>query len=122
MSNTHKAQFIGAGNENIQRKNGKRLSVNDNFPAKKLKQKGEVMTDTTTQKRANFSALNSNPNGMNKNSTSLLSTKPSSAKKLIIKNFKGISNTTFFLQKHIQCPAAILIKKNLPTIICIGSK
>ncbi|KAK6617755.1 Cullin-4B [Polyplax serrata] len=46
------------------------------------------MTDTTTQKRANFSALNSNPNGMNKNSTSLLSTKPSSAKKLIIKNFK----------------------------------
>lgn len=89
MSSTHKAQFIGAGNENIQRKNGKRLSVNDNFSSKKLKQKGEVMTDTTTQKRANFSALNSNPNGMNKNSTSLLASKPGSAKKLIIKNFKG---------------------------------
>ncbi|EEB20367.1 Cullin-4A, putative [Pediculus humanus corporis] len=46
------------------------------------------MTDTTTQKRANFSALNSNSNGVNKNSNSLLVSKPGSAKKLIIKNFK----------------------------------
>lgn len=87
MSSTHKTQIIGAGDENIQRRNGKR-SLNDNFPSKKLKQKEENMTDTTTQKRANFSALSPNPNGVNKNSATLLTSKPGSAKKLIIKNFK----------------------------------
>ncbi|CAD6242173.1 GSCOCG00009432001-RA-CDS [Cotesia congregata] len=50
------------------------------------------MTDTataTTEKRANFSALNvSNPNGVNKLSN-VANSKPGSAKKLIIKNFKN---------------------------------
>ncbi|XP_033220142.1 cullin-4A isoform X2 [Belonocnema kinseyi] len=55
----------------------------------------ENMTDTAaattnTQKRANFSALTvANPNGVNKITPSLASSKPGSAKKLIIKNFKN---------------------------------
>ncbi|KAL0268902.1 UNVERIFIED_CONTAM: hypothetical protein PYX00_010685 [Menopon gallinae] len=87
MSSTRKTQIIGAGDENLQRKNGKRLALNDNFSTKKLKQKEENMTDTT-QKRENFSALIPNPNGVNKNSASFISSKPGSAKKIIIKNFK----------------------------------
>lgn len=52
----------------------------------------ENMTDTAanSQKRANFSALTvTNPNGVNKISTSITNAKPGSAKKLIIKNFKS---------------------------------
>lgn len=52
-----------------------------------------IMTDTATdtQKRANFSALTvGNPNGVtNRISPSLANTKPGSAKKLVIKNFKS---------------------------------
>ncbi|XP_044010663.1 cullin-4A [Aphidius gifuensis] len=51
------------------------------------------MTDTatpTSQKRANFSALNvANPNGVNKLSPTMTHTKPGSAKKLVIKNFRN---------------------------------
>lgn len=53
------------------------------------------MTDTATaaantQKRANFSALAvANPNGVSKISPSLAISKPGSARKLVIKNFKS---------------------------------
>lgn len=47
-------------------------------------------TTTNSQKRANFSALTvANPNGVNKITPTLASSKPGSAKKLIIKNFKN---------------------------------
>ncbi|KAF4527830.1 hypothetical protein B566_EDAN016314 [Ephemera danica] len=46
------------------------------------------MTDTASDRKANFSALNS-PNGVTRNnSSSLVNSKPGSAKKLVIHNFK----------------------------------
>lgn len=46
------------------------------------------MTDTTKQKRANFSALTPTSNGVNR-TPSIVSLKPGAAKKLTIKNLKG---------------------------------
>ena len=43
-----------------------------------------------TQKRANFSALNSPSNGFSRHASPLANNKPGSAKKLVIKNFKGL--------------------------------
>lgn len=85
MSDLRRANLIGAGDENLQKPNGKRPLSLENFSSKKLKLKEDSMTDTT-QKRSNFSALTSN--GM-KNSLNTLSSKPGCAKKLVIKNFSG---------------------------------
>lgn len=86
MSDIHRLQVIGAGDENIQKANGKRLLSHEKISAKKLKIKEENMTDSNTQKRPNFSALA--PNGV-KTSATMLNSKPGCAKKLVIKNFKG---------------------------------
>lgn len=60
----------------------------DNHFCKKVKQE-ENMTDTTNQKRANFSALTPSSNGINRTIPSIVNLKPGAAKKLVIKNFKG---------------------------------
>ncbi|XP_075233766.1 cullin 4 [Lycorma delicatula] len=65
-------------------KNKKNLSSDNNF-SKKVKL--EEMTDTS-QKRANFSALQPTSNGVNRTIPSIVNLKPGSAKKLVIKNFK----------------------------------
>lgn len=82
----HEAQQ-GEDRVNFRRK---RNSSNSENISKRLKQEDNNMTDTTqnNQKRANFSAL-SNPNGVSKTSP-LVNTKPGAAKKLVIKNFKGM--------------------------------
>lgn len=82
---THEAQQ-GEDRVNARRK---RLSPNSENICKRLKVEDKNMNDTATnnQKRANFSAI-TNPNGVNKNST-IVTTKPGAAKKLVIKNFKG---------------------------------
>lgn len=114
MSNAQEAELIEEEKETIQLKSGKRILMNDNSSSKRFKQQDEIMTDATTQKKANFSAVNSNPNGMNKNGAGLLGSKPGSAKKLVIKNFKGkqiISNILFsaailffkFVSKRFYC-------------------
>lgn len=86
MSDLRRTNVIGAGDENLQKPNGKRPLSHENFSSKKLKLKDDNMTDTTTQKRSNFSALTAN--GM-KNSVNSVSSKPGCAKKLVIKNFSG---------------------------------
>lgn len=54
------------------------------------KSKPTEMTDTTNQRRPNFSALSPAPNGVNRTSSSISTTvKPGVTKKLVIKNFKG---------------------------------
>lgn len=59
----------------------------EKVPCKKVKEHEDnsKMTDT---KRPNFSAIGG-PNGVNKNVSPLTNNKPGSAKKLVIKNFKG---------------------------------
>lgn len=47
-------------------------------------------------KRPNFSLAVANPNGVNKITTSLATGKPGTAKKLIIKNFKGKDSFLLF--------------------------
>ena len=69
----------------------KRSILISEYPSNKRQKVANDMTDTANQKRPNFSALTSNPNGINKAAT-LLNTKPGSAKKLVIKNFKGMSS------------------------------
>jgi cullin-4 len=66
--------------------------------------KGESVDNTMTDaaatspgngaqtKRPNFSLAVANPNGVNKITQSLATGKPGTAKKLIIKNFKGMSS------------------------------
>ena len=63
---------------------------------KKLKQdiKTPVKNMTDSQKKANFSALNTHSNGFNK--SPVVNSKPGSAKKLTIKNFKG-EKLSFFV-------------------------
>jgi hypothetical protein len=48
----------------------------------------ENMTDTANERKANFSALNS-PNGVTRSNTPVVNSKPGTAKKLVIQNFKG---------------------------------
>ncbi|XP_067008215.1 cullin-4A [Anabrus simplex] len=89
MSSLTKIQVHDAqqGEDRVNSRRKRNCSNSENI-AKKVKLEDKIMTDTATnnQKRANFSAL-SNPNGVNK-SPSLVNTKPGSAKKLVIKNFK----------------------------------
>lgn len=72
----------------------KRNSSSDNNFCKKVKL--EEMTDTT-QKRANFSALQPTSNGVNRTIPNFVNLKPGSAKKLVIKNFKGIFMIVYLL-------------------------
>lgn len=94
MSSLTKTQVHEAqqGEDRVNTRRKRNSSYSENI-GKRLKQEDNSMTDTTqnNQKRANFSAL-SNPNGVNKTSP-LVNTKPGAAKKLVIKNFKGITLT-----------------------------
>ncbi|KAJ1531537.1 hypothetical protein ONE63_000212 [Megalurothrips usitatus] len=65
----------------------KRSLLNPDYSCSKKQKLGSEMTDTANQKRPNFSALSTSPNGLNK-TASLVNTKPGAAKKLVIKNFK----------------------------------
>lgn len=64
-----------------------RLSPTHLQANKKIKEDSPTMTDS--QKRANFSALSSPSNGLNKHTSPLMVNKPGATKKLVIKNFKG---------------------------------
>lgn len=44
---------------------------------------------TDSQRRANFSAISSSSNGLNKHVSPLANNKPGATKKLVIKNFRG---------------------------------
>lgn len=68
-------------------KRKRNTTTSDNHFCKKVKQE-ENMTDTTNQKRANFSALTPSSNGINRTIPSIVNLKPGAAKKLVIKNFK----------------------------------
>lgn len=66
------------------------------------------MTDAASQKAANFSALLTRPNGVQKGSSNL---KSSTAKKLTIKNFKG--NFFFSYLFHVNSLKIFLILPRL---------
>ena len=65
------------------------LSPTSHTSGKKLKEDTTSNMTDTQQKKANFSALTSPSNGFNRNASPLANSKPGSAKKLVIKNFKG---------------------------------
>ena len=76
-------------NEENTNPNKRRHSDSLSPPSKKLCEDPlERMTDTQN-KRANFSALSSPSNGFSRHASPLANSKPGSAKKLVIKNFKG---------------------------------
>ncbi|XP_013419680.1 cullin-4A [Lingula anatina] len=56
--------------------------------SKKSRQDDSSPEMTDSQKRANFSALTSPSNGLNKHASQLVTNKPGTTKKLVIKNFK----------------------------------
>ncbi|KAI5712815.1 hypothetical protein M8J75_011392 [Diaphorina citri] len=69
----------------------KRKRLNSDIQINSKKSKTSEMTDTTNQRRPNFSALSPASNGVNRTSTSISTTvKPGVTKKLVIKNFKEI--------------------------------
>jgi len=55
---------------------------------RELDESESCATMTEPQKKANFSALSGN--GISRHASPLANTKPGAAKKLVIKNFKGI--------------------------------
>ena len=74
--------------QRIDNKRKRKLSESSpNVQSKKSKTSTTEMTDA--QKRANFSALTAPSNGFNRHNSPVNATKPGSAKKLVIKNFKG---------------------------------
>ena len=93
LSNAAKAplQEQRENSENTHLKKRRHSSENQNrsSPTKKIKE--DVTSEMAdTQKRANFSALNSPSNGFSRHASPLANNKPGSAKKLVIKNFKGL--------------------------------
>ncbi|KAK3094652.1 hypothetical protein FSP39_004482 [Pinctada imbricata] len=71
----------------------KRKRLNDNIsPTSHKRSRENIGVEepqmTESQKRANFSALSSPSNGLNKHASPLASNKPGATKKLVIKNFK----------------------------------
>ena len=66
----------------------RRLSDNCSTQNKRFRENSELSPMTDSQKRANFSALTSPSNGINRLASPLANSKPGSTKKLIIKNFK----------------------------------
>lgn len=69
----------------------RRLSDNcSNQNNKRFRENTDLSQMTDSQKRANFSALTSPSNGINRHASPLANSKPGSTKKLIIKNFKGM--------------------------------
>lgn len=56
---------------------------------KRLRETPDDSSMTDSQKRANFSALSSPNNGLNRHASPLANSKPGAAKKIVIKNFKG---------------------------------
>ena len=95
-THVHDAQ---QGEDRVNSRRKRNSSNSENIGSKRLKQEDNSMTDTTqnNQKRANFSALG-NPNGVSKTSP-LVNTKPGAAKKLVIKNFKGMIWTLLLLNQ-----------------------
>jgi len=72
--------------------NHRKRKSRENLSPQNHKRPREHLDDspmTESQKRANFSALSSPSNGLNRNASALANNKPGAAKKLIIKNFKG---------------------------------
>ncbi|XP_069105312.1 cullin-4A-like [Argopecten irradians] len=55
---------------------------------KRVRHNSDEAPMTESQKRANFSALSSPSNGLNRHASPLANSKPGAAKKLVIKNFK----------------------------------
>lgn len=89
MSNLIRSHILGS-EDSENNPVTKRSLLNSEYPSSKRQKLSDEMTDTANQKRPNFSALSSSPNGINK-SASLVNIKPGAAKKLVIKNFKGAS-------------------------------
>lgn len=85
MSSLTRTSVLESRREECESVVKKRNSSSDNNFCKKVKL--EDMTDTS-QKRANFSALQPTSNGVNRTIPNIVSLKPGSAKKLVIKNFK----------------------------------
>ena len=74
--------------QKLDNKRKRKLSESSpNVQSKKSKTSTTEMTDA--QKRANFSALTAPNNGFNRHNSPVNANKPGSAKKLVIKNFKG---------------------------------
>ncbi len=73
----HKKRRLSTESENRTPQNNKKIRHEESDPDM-----------AETQKRANFSALSSPSNGFSRHA-SPLANKPGSAKKLVIKNFKG---------------------------------
>ena len=77
-------------NSHIKKRRHSSENQNRSSQTKKLKQEDVTTEMADTQKRANFSALNSPSNGFSRHASPLANNKPGSAKKLVIKNFKGL--------------------------------
>ena len=93
LSNAAKAplqeQRENSENSHIKKRRHSSENQNRSLQTKKLKQEDVTTEMADTQKRANFSALNSPSNGFSRHASPLANNKPGSAKKLVIKNFKG---------------------------------
>ena len=79
--------------DNSNKFNNHQLSPNF-VVSKKVKHDISATKMTESQKKANFSSLTNPNNGFNRHTSPLVNSKPGSAKKLIIKNFKGKLFTT----------------------------
>ena len=94
LSNAAKAplqeQRENSENSHIKKRRHSSENQNRSLQTKKLKQEDVTTEMADTQKRANFSALNSTSNGFSRHASPLANNKPGSAKKLVIKNFKGL--------------------------------
>ena len=66
--------------------------------SKRLK---EDLDMSDSQKKANFSALTNPNNGFKSHSSPLANSKPGSAKKLVIKNFKGETDVTCLIYEIV---------------------
>ncbi|CAB0003870.1 unnamed protein product, partial [Nesidiocoris tenuis] len=86
MSSLTRTRVLEAQGEDFENALKKRKGSPSRGLAKKQKI-DENMAEPAKQKRANFSALSSNANGVHRNS-SLVNLKPGAAKKLVVKNLQ----------------------------------
>lgn len=94
LTRTQALDSQGEENDNSLKRKRRNSEGGDHYC--KVAKQEENMTDTSNQRRANFSALTPASNGLNRTSPSLVNLKPGTAKKLVIKNFKGTAICIFF--------------------------
>ena len=97
LSNLLKSPKIGEPRRERKRRcsdNNNQLSPNF-LLSKKVKQEDSASKMTDSHKKANFSAITNSTNGFNRHTSPVVNSKPGSAKKLVIKNFKGNSWTKY---------------------------